>query len=362
MARNHLLQGLMDWTAREPWADRFDAVLEEHLLPTCDETGLEFDDIVSILGEDLFMSTVWACAFEDLLTREFEDGSNIVDDYRKRRGGRETASVRLYIDALRNSVMSLYEVSDVVPDTSFRARDLVRGGEPVLISERLATRSLKQWDRFAGRVVQVGQNTQISGAVLLYEYEMSENLLETLRGLGKLTQKEKRQLAKEIGEDFDAALITNVSTTERLRALGPMFTACWLLDAIDRIERPELPDLHNTDGDEMLACKVSYTLADRTTHDDVRAALNSHADLRPATATLWDWVRTEKRSSASTTRAVPSKSLTLATTKEDGALLLGNVELDGRNLVLSVNSMERSERGIELLSTLLENGSGRLRS
>ena len=181
MARRHLLEGLMKWTAREQWRDRFEAVLEDHVLPTCDETGLGADDIVSTLGEDLFTSTVWACAFEDMMTREFDDGSNIVDDYLKRRGWKETASVRAYMAALRNSVVSLYEVSDVIPDTSFRARDLVRGGEPVLISERSATRTLKQWDRFAGRVIQVGDRTQISGAVLPYEYQTSEDLIEGLR-------------------------------------------------------------------------------------------------------------------------------------------------------------------------------------
>jgi hypothetical protein len=353
MARKHLLQGLMDWTAREPWCDRFDAALEDHLLPTCDETGLEFDDIVSTLGDDLFMSSVWACAFEDLLTREFEDGSNIVDDYLERRGGKETASVRAYIRALRNSVVSLYEVSDVVLDKSFRARDLVRGGEPVLISERSATRTLKQWDRLAGRVIQVGQQMQISGAVLPYEYETSEDLVKGLRSIGKLTQKEKRQLAKEIGEDFDAAVITNLSATERLRALGPVFTTYWLIDAIDQAEAPEMPDLRNTDGDEILQCTVSYPLADGTADDDVRAALDSCADLRPASATQWNWVRPEKHAAASATRARPPKSLTIETTRDSGALVLGSVELDGRALVLSVNSLERSKRGIELLFTIL---------
>ena len=105
MARRHLLEGLMKWARREPWRDRFDAVLEHHLLPTCDETGLEDDEIVSTLGEDLFVSTVWASAFEDLLTREFDDGSNIVDEYLKRRGWKETESVRAYITALRNSAV-----------------------------------------------------------------------------------------------------------------------------------------------------------------------------------------------------------------------------------------------------------------
>jgi len=352
MARRHLLEGLMKWATREPWRDRFEAVLEDHVLPTCDETGLEFDDIVETLGEDLFMSAVWACAFEDLLTREFEDGSNIVDDYLKRRGWKETASVRAYIAALRDSVVSLYEVSDVVLDESFRARDLVRGGEPVLISERSATRTLKQWDRFAGRVVQVGQRTQISGAVLPFEYETSEDLIKGLRSIGKLTRKEKKELAKVIGKDFDPAVIDNLSETERLGAVSSMFTTCWLLDAIDRT-KPEMPDLRNADGDEVLQCTVSYPLADGTADADVRVALDSCADLRPATATHWNWIRREKRAAASAARARPSKSLTIETTRDDGALVLGGVELDGRTLVLSVNSLERSERGIELLSAIL---------
>ena len=353
MARKHLLEGLMNWTMREPWRDRFDAVLEDHVFPTCDETGLEADEIVSTLGEDLFMSTVWACAFEDLLTREFDDDSNIVDEYLKRRGWKETADVRAYMTALRNSVVSLYEVSDVVLDKSFRARDLVRGGEPILISERSATRTLKQWDRFAGRVVQVGQRMQISGAVLSYEYETSENLIEGFRSIGNLSRKEKKELAKTFGEDFDAALIANLSETERLRAASSTFTTCWLIDAIDRAEQPETPDLRNADGDEVLQCTVSYPLADGTADDDVRAALDSCADLQPATATQWNWVRREKRAAASAARAWPSKSLTIETTRDDGALVLGGVKLDGRALVLSVNSLERSELGIELLSAIL---------
>src|SRR5215204_4895674 len=353
MARKHLLEGLMKWATREPWRDRFEAVLEDHVLPTCDETGIEADEIVSILGEDLFMSAVWASAFEDMMTREFDDGSNIVDDYLKRRGWKETASVRAYIAALRDSVVSLYEVSDVVLDESFRARDLVRGGEPVLISERSATRTLKQWDRFAGRVVQVGQQTQISGAVLSFEYDTSENLIEGLRSIGKLTRKEKKELAKAIGEDFDPTIIANLSETERLRAASSTFTTCWLVDAIYQAEQPEMPDLRNADGDELLQCTVRFPLADGTADDDVRAALDSCADLRPATATHWNWVRLKKRAAASATRARPSESLTIETTRDDGLLLLGSVALDGGALVLSVNSLERSERGIELFSTVL---------
>jgi len=120
MTGAHSLQGLMKWLTRDQWSGRFAEVYDDHLLPTCDQTDLDVDEIISILGEDWFMRTVWGCAFEDFLTRDFDDGSNVVDDYLKRRGWKEGASTRAYMAALRTSVMSFYEVSDIVRDTSAR--------------------------------------------------------------------------------------------------------------------------------------------------------------------------------------------------------------------------------------------------
>ena len=71
--------------------------------------------------------TLWGCAFEDFLTRDLEpDGRNLVEDYLKRRGWKETAQTKAYMKELRTSVMSLYEVSEIVPGQSLRARDLIR--------------------------------------------------------------------------------------------------------------------------------------------------------------------------------------------------------------------------------------------
>src|SRR5215475_16001153 len=89
MTGTHLLQGLMKWLTRDEWRDRFAEVYDDHLLPACDQTDLDVKEIISILGEGWFTRTVWGCAFEDFLTRDFEDGSNIVDDYLKRRGWKE---------------------------------------------------------------------------------------------------------------------------------------------------------------------------------------------------------------------------------------------------------------------------------
>src|ERR1700724_3591410 len=82
---------------------------------------------------------------------------------------------------LRNSIMSLYEASAIVPGQSFLARDLLRGGEPVLISERTATRTLKEWDRIAARIVVQGQKRILAGGVLAFTFQASERLIAELQ-------------------------------------------------------------------------------------------------------------------------------------------------------------------------------------
>jgi hypothetical protein len=353
MASKHLLQGLIKWSMRDRWVDRFEQIFSDHLLPACDETGIEADDIASTIGEDLFASTVWACAFEDFLTREF-DGENAIDDYLKRRGWKETASVRTYMAALRNSAMSLYEVSEIVRDSSFLARDLLRGGEPVLINEQSATRSLKPWDRIAARVIQVGPRTQICGGVLPFEHETAEAFLEAWRGFGKLSKDEKRELAKDaIGEDVDDDAVADLSATEMLRASSSMFTTFWLIDLIDGIQDPAIPNLRNADGDELVLCEVCYPLAAGTTADDIQESLETCSEFRPTSANSWSWISLEKPTAASGDADAP-ESLTFETWDEDGALVLGNMDLKDGVLVLAANSPKRADTGRALLSEILE--------
>jgi hypothetical protein len=296
MSSKHSLSGLIKFSTREPWSDRFEQILEDHLMPACDEAGVEVDDVVGIIGQDMFMSTIWASAFEDFLTREFDDGENAIDDYLKRRGWKESASVRAYMAALRDSTMSLYEVSDIIRGTSFRARDLIRGGEPVLISERSATQ--RPWDHIAARVVRVGPKMQICGGVLVIDHGTSEAFIEAFRQLDSLSVEEKREIAEAEGQDFDEAALSELSPTQRLRAIAPMFTTSWLLDLFDRVQAPLVPELRNFDSDELMRCEVSYPLAAGTTNEDVRTGLQARPEFRSTSATSWNWVDQGKLAAA----------------------------------------------------------------
>ena len=153
MSAIHGVEGLIKWIKGDEWRNDFEAVFDRHVGPACRGAGVELEELADIIG-DHEMTVLWGCAFEDFVSSGSGE-RNVADEYLKRRGWKESAGARAYIRALRTSVMSLYEVSDVVVGESFLARDLVRGGEPVRVFERSATRSLSQWDRIAARVVTV---------------------------------------------------------------------------------------------------------------------------------------------------------------------------------------------------------------
>jgi len=161
----HDLSGIIKWCAREDWRPRVDAVMAEHFEPAMKAFGLDFQEIGEALGRT-WAVTLWGCAFEDFLTRRFGPGDeNPTEVYLRRCGWKEPVTARTYMTALRTSLMSLYEASDIIPGQSFRARDLVRGGDPVVVSERTATRTLKTWDWIAARIVEHNGKMILAGGL-----------------------------------------------------------------------------------------------------------------------------------------------------------------------------------------------------
>src|SRR5208337_2458808 len=137
----------------------------EHFEPAMKAFGLDFQGIGEALGRT-WAVTLWGCAFEDFLTRRFGPGDeNPTEVYLRRCGWKEPVTARTYMTALRTSLMSLYEASDIIPGQSLRARNLVRGGDPVVVSERTATRTLKTWDWIAARIVEHNGKMFLAGGL-----------------------------------------------------------------------------------------------------------------------------------------------------------------------------------------------------
>lgn len=205
MARKALLEGIIKWAQRDQWQELFDEFTMQHIDNACEETGIEPQDLIDHL-DPVDFSKLWLCVFEDLITADI-DGLNLADDYLKRRGWKESATARILIRALRQSVMSLYEVTGIRDGEGFLLRDLVRGGEPVWVHEKAGTYGAKELDIFATRLIAINGRTEIGGVTLPFERSRIDAVIDDLDQLTKVTPEQLEaafvQLAEEAGETID---------------------------------------------------------------------------------------------------------------------------------------------------------------
>lgn len=336
---SHELSGLIRYLGQDDWKACFDEILAAHLGPVLEAGNLTFGDLEEILGADLAM-TLWGCAFEDFLTQEWEDGRNFVEVYLKRRGWKEGPRSSAYMRGLRSSVMSLYEVSGIVPGKSLMARDLLRGGDPVLVHEGTATRTLRPWDRIAARIVSSDGKLILGGGLLAYSPEACQDLSTALC---KALRKRRTKTAFPKVE------------TGMLRDLAPLFSLTWLFRTLeDMMGQKEGPSLSNSDGDELLFHEIRYPLAKGITQKAVAAVLDALPELRAESGSFWNWLRANGGTKKPLhPKAGTAKGLSLTSEMEDGSTVLGTLELSGRHLRFEINSRQRAERGQAMLAAAL---------
>lgn len=329
------LSRIIKFVGREDWRDPFQDAITDQCVEAMEAFDLESDDIAELLG-DHYAGILFGCALEDLMTRRFEpDGLNLVDDYLKRRGWNESVPTKSYMRAIRDSAFSLYEVSEVVPGQSFLARDLVRGGDPVKVTERTATRTLRQWDRIGSRIVPEGKGNVLSGALLPFSHDGADALLSRLRSAeGKKSRRSKLAIDDDMLAD-----------------IAPLFTAAWLFDVLPKAFGLATPQVVNSDGDEIMLHRARFPLARGKTHDDIAQLLDREPALHRENAQFWNWVQGSGAHKPQS--AMKPKGLMMGTTNQDGHTVLGNIEVEGRALFLSVNSAKRATLGTAMLSKLL---------
>jgi hypothetical protein len=345
----HNLEGLIAWSRREEWREPFGNLLDRHAGETCAASGVALADVGTVLG-DYAMSTIFGAVFEELLGVDLPDGRNLADEYLRRRGWKEGVSTRSYIAALRRTPMSLFEVSGIVPGESMMLRDLVRGGDPVRVLEKSGSRGARQWDRLATRLIRIGDRAIISGALMVFERDTSEALLKAIQRTVANAPGEAAALAREAGIDVDERALSGAADVDLvLGKAGFMFTSFWLDAQLKRNLRPSRPEMTNSAGEPLELVTVHFPLAAGVRLDALRAALSAVPGLRQENAGFWNWVET-KAAGRSHAKASPQSFIT---TMEDGAVVLGNLELKARRLSLTANSEARAERGQAMLAGAL---------
>ena len=358
MAKSHELSGLIKWSNRDEWADLFDEILDDHFGAVLEAYAIDLETLESHIGEQN-MTNLWGCAFEDFLTQPLsqEDPRTIVDDYLKRRGWKESPSTRRYIEALKDSVFSLYEVDDVVPGQSLLLRDLLRSSEPVRATEHTASRMVRRGDRLGCRVVAVSGTHRLAGGLAIFEEQTAGSVVERIgQGLVKMRAVIERE-AVEDGEALDPALSDAFDDTI-LRGLAAQFTAIWIDSALEGRLPKVPPPRFNSDGDELRFHTISYGLSIGAAPQAVADRLDAVPDLCREDDGAWNWI--DRRDDDA--RDIPSLSEPHSEVRDgrlhveldDGTPVLATLELFEDGLLVIANSAPRADRAKVMVKSVLK--------
>ena len=271
----------------------------------------------------------------------------MVDGYLARRGWLEKGPARNYLLALRDSRPSLYEVVDFKRGRELTVRDLIRESEPVRVDEQAGSETLGLWDCVFARVVRVGRTTCFTGAVLHFPRELAQHCIGRLGGVAKGLQKEIQKAAKKLGEDPEASEAEARDFLLQSPKACVYFTTSYAEWTLERLEAP-LPQMRNTDDEPFVLSTVRFPIKGSET--EVAAALNEvpEFDRAEGNELRWSW-----QGRALSPLPLPKELLQDDPEAGVAYLDLGSAEIVDGALLLHVNSVERAERGRELLSSRL---------
>jgi hypothetical protein len=325
------MSGIIAWVRREEWRHALAERIERHAGAACAAFGIEMTEIETLLG-DYGASTVWGAAFEDLLALDMPDGRNLVEDYLRRRGWKESATTRDYLTGLRQARISLHEVVELQPGEWMRLRDLIGGGEAVQVMERSGSRGLRLWDHLATRVVPLQDRKVASGVLMVFGHRESEALRTALRRAGKRAPRG-----------------ANGTLPQQAASL---FTQHWLVARLRAAQGWDRPRLVNAEGDPIAFTRVHFPLRPGVSAERLRLVLGGLPALRQENPGFWNWLAP----AGSKPQTVPRQrdAQALISTMEDGSMVLGTLSLEDRRLTLEANSVGRAQRGQAMLAAALE--------
>ena len=254
---------------RGPWPEHFQEAINDHLHAYCDAHDLDtFEEMAAKIGAH-WVTVLNDMAMNDFLSRETEDG-NVVDLYLKRRGWNEKAIPKAYLKGIRESVTSLYEVSDIRPGESFMARDLILEDDPILVEERSGTQTMLKWEHFAMRIVEVRGHHIVAGGLLPYRPDLSEEVVDEIHMLSGEVETEIEEVFRQQDELPEPELIRNLSMAMVLKTSAPLFSEAWLAGTVLDPADMKPPTMLNSEGDEIEFVQLHCSFAKGATQGQLR--------------------------------------------------------------------------------------------
>jgi hypothetical protein len=343
------LRNMKNWADRSEWSDELSTVFDAHFAGVREHIDISPEEFHQNIVESDYGGMLFGIVFEDFLSRHLSPSNkNIIDDYLARRGLRESVVGRRYLQQLRNSVLSLYEVIQVSPGKHCELTDLVRGGKAIRVHENMGTLNMVKWDRIAARVLNTNGKYNFSGGILPFPHKASQELLSELTNSRKQFRRRRSRIA-DTSPKANPPLPKSPDDVF-LRDACPAFTTVWLVNVLEQMQAP-LPEIVNRDGASLVFCETRFPFLTEKA-EEIAARLDAATDwVRDAPQKdAWIWLQ-----ESNATYEKPRGGLALNTSLYGQRPISGTLELTPGALTLLTNSLERAERGADVLQELLHN-------
>lgn len=222
---------IASYTRRDPWPSFRRAHLDTFLGAIPEAYGLEAGQVLEEVGRLGHFASLFGFLDESFLSGAHgPERINPIDDYLRRRGWQETPRAREYLQGIRSTPPTLFEVQDVAFGEWVEVRDRLTGGPVQRVGEQSASQTLQRWDCFVARVVMPRGERMFTGGLL--------------------------SLSRETAARIEAANADAATGS-------PPDLLCfqlWLRALLDAARRPP-PELHNTDGDPLLFARTRLPVA-----------------------------------------------------------------------------------------------------
>ena len=342
---------------RDEWAPLLMQVHFDHFDSLRGIIDGDEDELREALGDAADMLMVFIV--EDFFTARFGDRGelNVIDDYLERRGWCESVQGRRYLEGLRDSTPSLYEVVDIDPGSSLTVRDLLVDGEAVTVQEQQGSQMASLWDRLAARVVAVNGERVFTGGVLRFRHEASNDVLAEFDKLVKEVTRERAKKSRHVSRRRRkrrrrSPAVPPMAREAIIRSLpsAQILMRLWLADVVSQAQAP-LPELRNTDDEALVICEVHFPVIG----DEARisAVLDGIEAFKRAEDGEPHWIWWAPGTPSDRLARLRRGDPVAEWETIPGTTTLGYAEIGAGVVTLSVNSRERAERGQALLSSRL---------
>jgi hypothetical protein len=261
--RSRASQALMDFSRRPEF--KAERTLKSMMFFGPDFDSLDQDDREGILDQDnVFPAFVEWWFFDSQLN---DEPQTFVDRFLARHGVSLRAPERRYLEAMRDSRFSLFEIASITLDVGMTLRDCY-SGDAVEVRESRFTHDASPREIVALRVRLDPDGTHvIDGA-----------------GFRGFSHRDKDEIVADLREECTAATSDGGNPKEFSNNYGPIIAQQYIYEILLR----PMPQLTTTSGDPMLFCKGIFDVVDEPA---LRAALEAVRQISAEHDGSYTWVR-----------------------------------------------------------------------